>query len=400
MRNRFLLLLTVCIALVTSAKAADFSFDGYIDARLVFPSGEKSWLDGGLGKFRFGSGQPSPNFRFAEAVGQASVAVTPELHGVVLARIEPEDRTGVDLLETYVSWRPEANGNWRWSAKGGAFMPPISLENDDLGWTSSYTLTPSAINSWVGNELRTIGGEGSAEWHGPAGTISATGALFCCNEPAGVLIAKQGWTLDDRPTGLLERARLPDGFLKSSPTPLHRRAGLFENIDGRIGWYGMLRWSIPDFGQVAAFYYDNDAEADEHTSRDHSWRTSFWNVSYRGQFEGVTLLAQALSGETYIGYEPSHITRFDSAYALASYDIGDWRLSGRAEAFATRSSSSVQRDEDGHALTAATSWSARSWLRFTGELIRLSSRRAERAVFREPANRTDTQFQLNARLYF
>ena len=43
--------------------------------------------------------------------------------------------------------------------KTGAFFPTISLENDDLGWTSPYTLTPSAINSWIGDELRTIGSE-------------------------------------------------------------------------------------------------------------------------------------------------------------------------------------------------------------------------------------------------
>ena len=53
-------------------------------------------------------------------------------------------------------------GRVSWSVKAGAFFPTISLENDDLGWTSPYTLTPSAINSWIGEELRTIGSEGIA----------------------------------------------------------------------------------------------------------------------------------------------------------------------------------------------------------------------------------------------
>ena len=114
---------------------------------------------------------------------------------------------------------------------------------------------------------------------------------------------------------------------------------------------------------------------------------------------GLTILSQALSGDTYIDYKPSRVTRFKSAFVLASYDIGDWRLSGRAETFATRNSTTIQRDEDGHALTAATSWSARSWLRLTGELIQLTSRRADRVVFQELPNRTDTQFQLNARVF-
>ena len=64
-------------------------------------------------------------------------------------------------------WKPisagirAADGDVSWSVKTGAFFPTISLENDDLGWTSPYTLTPSAINSWIGEELRTIGSEGT-----------------------------------------------------------------------------------------------------------------------------------------------------------------------------------------------------------------------------------------------
>ena len=45
--------------------------------------------------------------------------------------------------------------------KAGAFFPTISLENDDIGWTSPYTLSASAINTWIGEELRTIGTEGT-----------------------------------------------------------------------------------------------------------------------------------------------------------------------------------------------------------------------------------------------
>ena len=65
------------------------------------------------------------------------------------------------LLEGYVSLASAiARALSSRSVKAGAFFPAISLENDDLGWTSPYTLTPSAINSWIGEELRTIGSEG------------------------------------------------------------------------------------------------------------------------------------------------------------------------------------------------------------------------------------------------
>ena len=405
MRNCWSLLLIISFAFSTSAKAVEFSFDGYVDVRLVLPSGEKSWIDGGVGKFRFGGQQPSPNFRFTEAVGQVSAAITPDIHGVVVARIEPEQRSGVDLLETYFAWRPEAAGDLRWSMKTGAFFPPISLENDDIGWTSPYTLTPSAINSWVGDELRTIGGEGTLEWRGPAGTLRASGALFCCNEPAGNLIAKRGWSLDDRPTGLFERVNTPEtdpyfAFPLGIAMPeFAQRRGLFENIDGHVGWYGGLNWSMPNLGEARILYYDNEANPAAFSLRDTSWRTHFWATSYRGRFLGATILAQGMTGQTAIGAAPSSVTYFDSAYLLASYDIDDWRLSGRAETFEARNSSATEDSEDGHAITAAVSWNARSWLRVTSELIELSSRRGEPAFDGRVSSRDDRQFQLNGRIF-
>src|SRR6185437_6111030 len=107
------------------------------------------------------------------------LAVDDHFSLVGVIRAEPLDRDVIDPLEIYASWHSGADDyGVSWSAKAGAFFPTISLENDDLGWTSPYTLTPSAINSWIGEELRTIGSEGTLRWKSEkAGTFSATGAL-------------------------------------------------------------------------------------------------------------------------------------------------------------------------------------------------------------------------------
>jgi len=369
--------------------------------RLVVPGSERSWLDGGLGKLRFGVRQPSPNFRVAEAIGQASIAFTQQIHTVVLARIEPQDRAGLDLREVDAAWRPQAGNTLRWSAKAGAFFPPVSLENDDLGWASPYTLTPSAINSWVGDELRTIGAEAGAEWHASATTFSASAAVFCCNEPAGVLIAKRGWTLGDRPTGLFERVNTPWGYRSGAPSAAAKfpqRRSLFQNIDGHTGWYGAVGWSVPDLGHIDVLYYDNNADPAARSARDTSWRTRFWSASYRDQWFGATILVQAMRGDTAVRGDRLNTTDFSAAYILVSYDLDDWRLTERAETFATRDRLVRRQDEDGHAFTTAAIWSARSWLRLTGELIVLCSRREERILYEGPIERTDAQFQLSARL--
>lgn len=404
MRNRWPILLVACAALCSSARAAELSFNGYADVRLVLPSNQKSWIDGGLGKFRFGARQPSPNFRFTEAVEQVGLDIAPDIRGVVLARAEPEQRTAIDLLESYLAWRPAAAERWRWSITAGAFFPPISLENDDIGWTSSYTLTPSAINSWVGDELRTIGGQATLEWRGTAGTLRAVGALFCCNEPAGILLAKRGWSLDDRPTGLFERVNTPAAKsylirpIGAVAARFPQRRGLFEQIDGRVGWYGGFNWSMPDLGEAGILYYDNDADPAAFSTRDTAWRTHFWSASYRGRLFGATILAQGITGQTAVGAPPPSVTYFGSAYALVSYDLGDWRLSGRVETFETRNRRSTQA-EDGRAFTLSVSWSARSWLRLTSELVDLASRRAERVSDGDNSGRDDRQFQISGRVF-
>ncbi len=380
----------------------DISFAGYVDLRLIVPAGEKSWLDGGLGKFRFGAGQPSPDLRLTEAVGEATLAIRDDLHAVTTLRLEPEQRTGIDILESYVAWRPPASGDWRWSAKAGAFFPPVSVENDDLGWTSPYTLTPSAINSWVGEELRTIGGEATLAHSGSAGTLSATASLLCCNTPAGTMMAERGWALDDRPTGLFERLRLPDATVRLYGGTPPGRTGLFENVGGTAGWYAQLKWDVPGIGQLALLRYDNEADPNASTSRDSAWLTRFWNVSLKSRLGGVALLAQAFTGDTAVGDGAGGLstTYFDSAFVLASYDIGDWRLSARAESFDSRTAHFALMDEDGHAFTAAVIWNARDWLRLTAEALTIDSRRNERALENLATDSIDTQFQLDARAVF
>src|SRR3954470_9213176 len=168
-----LMLASLCTA-PRAAQALDFSLEGYGDVRLVAAPKQTSWLYGGQSKFRYGGDQI---FHVAEGVAQATAKLDDNFSAIAVIRAEPVDRDVIDPLEAYVSWHTVADDRGlSWSAKAGAFFPTISLENDDLGWTSPYTLTPSAINTWIGEELRTIGGEGTLRWNsGSAGTFSVIG---------------------------------------------------------------------------------------------------------------------------------------------------------------------------------------------------------------------------------
>jgi hypothetical protein len=230
------------------------------------------------------------------------------------------------------------------------------------------------------------------------------GALFCCNDPNGILLADRGWAMHDRPTGLFERVPLPDATQRLFHAPYPARTAEFVEIDHRVGWYAGLGWQS-DFGKIAVVRYDNQAEDDARTARDTAWNTKFWSLAARTQAGPVILIAQGMVGST--GVEPRPgldvYTDYQSAFLLASYDIDDWRMSLREDVFQTRrvGTPNSPMNEDGHALTMAASWSGYGWLRLTGEWIAMDSRRGEYLLdgLGSP-EQTDNQFQLSARVFF
>jgi hypothetical protein len=395
---RFLALLALLIAL--PAQAADFRFEGYGDVRLVVPPSTEGYLDGGLGKLRFG--EDDKGLRAGDIVGEGRVIIVPELIATATARVNLDYGPGIDLIEGYVRYRPVSTTRWRWSVKVGAFFPPLSLENDQIGWTSFWTITPSAINAWVGDELRAIGAEGTLEWRRESGTVTLIGAVFGWNDPAGVMIADRGWALDDRVTGLIEHTRLPDIVARGGPPPVYGQ--LFTEMDHRPGWYLDLSWEPTDIGGFEVMYYDNNADPRVKLGNQIAWDTHFWDVGFQTQIGKITLLSQGMSGATTIQPSPSfrQTTNFRSAYALVGYDMDKWWAAARFDIFDTRTRASFPSDknEDGHAFTLSLSWLPETWLRFTGELIAIDDRRDQRAAEGEDPHQTETQFQLLARVYF
>jgi len=401
------------------AVASDLQFHAYADLRLVVPSEERSWTEGGLGKLRFDDASGSDlNFRLAEIVVEGTAQITPELTALTSLRYAENQRSPVDALEAYVRYRPVSTDEWRWSAKVGAFFPPISLENDEIGWTSPWTLTPSAINTWIGEELRTIGAEGKVEMRGEVDNLEATAALFGWNDPAGVLIADRGWAMHDRPTALFDRPRLPDAFANSYGFGVPLITPMFKEIDDRAGWYGSLSWRREDVGRLNVLRYDNRADPTAVRGQI-AWRTEFWSLGADTQIGDVTILAQALTGETEIApFAPdgdyvlsSSLTKFDSAYILAGWTKGDWRLAARGDVFRTRQLETLidgaeveilhgENSEHGYAFTLAATWVPYDWLRLTGETLFLHNNRPQREIEGLPRQSDETQSQLSARVFY
>ncbi len=398
------LLLTFYV-LAGPAAAAEIHVTTFGDVRLVAPPVTGSYLDGGLGKLRYGADDPDPGIKFGEVIGEASATFGEGWSFQADGRINPQYGPAADLLEAFARYAPRSGSEWTWAVRAGAFFPPLSLENEQTGWSSFWTVTPSAINSWVGAELRTIGVEGTGQWRRNGQTLTLIGSVFGDNDPAGILISYRGWNFDDRVTGLFEKTRLPDATaaVLHQAVPLERH--LFREIDAAPGWYLDLSWEADSGTGFELMRYDNAADPTRRSGNQFAWHTAFWDVGLRQQLGEVTVLSQALSGSTIIRPSPSSVTQSDfrSAYVLVGWDLDDWWLAARTDIFQTRTHSASPvpslLSEDGYAFDVTVSWLPRNWLRLSAEYLLVDDTRAQRRIDGDAPHQTESQFQFVVRSY-
>jgi hypothetical protein len=232
-------------------------------------------------------------------------------------------------------------------------------------------ITPSAISSWIGEEIRTIGLEGQIDWLGTrtghAFDLQLTGALFGWNDPAGTMIAQHGFAFSDRQTTLFGRAGEP----RSDQYPKNE---LFHEIDNRVGYYVGAQVRYLDRVVLNGLHYDNRADpaAYDPAIRDFAWQTKFDAAALRGETgNGWTLIAQWLSGETYVAPGGAWVEwEFESRSALLAKRHGAHMLAVRYDDF------DVEGDfggEDGHAVAVCYSFEQNEQWRFALEWIRVTS---------------------------
>jgi hypothetical protein len=386
--------------------AQEFTVRGYLDLRAGWAANEDSWVDGGLGKTRFGG---DGTFVSGNAALAAHWQLTPALSASAQVQFAPQQHPSLDVLDAYLAYRPVSTTPWRWSLKAGAFFPPISQENDAVGWTSPWTLSPSAIDSWVGEELRTIGVEARLQHRGAQADVEAFGAVFGGNDPAGELLAARGWSLGDLTSGLDARVREPDVYAPRAEAGVPMRYRPFEEIDGRLGWYAGVAVDAPAYGKLTLLRYDNRGDPtreEEFEGHDvYAWHTRFWSLGGQARLGDVVVVAQAMDGSTAFEPAPGLLldTHFHAGYVLAAWARGAWRPTLRVDLFDLRQlpdTLAAPLDEHGNALTVALNWRPVDRVRVTGEWMRIDSRRDQRTLAGLAPRQLDRQVQLSVRLLF
>lgn len=395
------------------------SVGAVLDARVALTGETPGWLDGGLGKTRYGGAQGSAETDLR--LSQASLLLGFDLSDAVGARAqvnldaEPgaKGRHGrVDLIEAFVHYRPALSPSFRLKARAGMFFPPISLEHTGPAWTTVYTITPSAANAWIGEEVRATGAELTLGLVRGENEVSGTGGVFYWNDPAGSLLAWRGWALHDRQTGLGDRLPLaplptlgPGNLFAQQPLwvgPLHE-------VDHRPGYYAGGSASIAGRVHLRVMRWDNRTDDTAYEDSQYGWATRFTAAGLRITLpRDVELLAQHLRGRSTMGRMPDGAAAVGpvpvTSYGLVTKAFGRHRLTVRYDRFEVTQQDAMpevdDNSEDGSAWTAAYQLKTGEKHRVALEVLRVESTRPARRTLGLPAHAAETAMQASFRLRF
>ncbi|UTW55537.1 hypothetical protein [Kordiimonas sp. SCSIO 12610] len=385
----------------TTANADDFKpfFDisGLADVKISFGDTELSTFDGGFGKTREGDGT---NVRLSQAALIGFGQLTPSLSAVAHIQYNPDLQDEVDIFEAFLRYRPVSTGRVRYTTKLGAFIPHVSAENKGRGWTNLFTLTNSAANTWIAEEVRPLGLDFTAEYRGDTFDAEVGASVFINNDNSGAGLALRGFVLNDQNVGIFGEVRIPDVGMRIGQTQAPFREG-----DDSPGFAVSARLSSEDYGEFIAYYSDNGATAGEPFSNGgQAWDTRFLTASYNHDLPGgVFVNLQGLVGttETIANGGPLG-TNFSTISLLLAKEIGDLQLATRGELFDQNDTSDCPcpfLGETGEALTVAATYRLGDHHRFIGEYLHVSSDR-EGATANQPASFNENVFQLAYRLVF
>jgi hypothetical protein len=378
-----------------------------VDVRAVLvDSPLDSFTEGGTGELRFG--KDDDGFRLgAVMIDAAGEIVDTVRYGVTARATGDGDRNPIDFTEAYLEWRPYPSRPLRWKTRVGAFYAPISLENRTVGWDSLYSVSPSAINTWMGEEFRTIGVETSLTALGaPAGRnfdVSIVASLFGWNDPAGVLLFQRGWAIHDRQSALF--GELPRPLVRDPSIP---NIEFFDEVDGRPGYYAGVEAKLSGKHVLRALHYDNRGDTAKVTAREPTWLTRFDSLGARLELPwALTAISQFMRGDTAVGPSADGrgfiIVDLQSWFVLLSQQHGPHRYTARYDRMNTetvRGARFFDSHQNAAAWTVAYLFDFDNHWQLAAEAIRLSGSLRQRIEIGLPASATERLLQLAARYTF
>lgn len=347
MRSAIVIALT---ALAVSASAQSIQFHGFLTAREVRVRAPEAWTNGGFGVFDIGGDHTR-----SLGIAQLGVDWMPTrwllVHADGLARNSVAAGLGrrAGLVQGYVDVFSD-----RWRLRAGEFWLPTSRENIDPLWNSRYTITYSALNTWIGEEVRPLGADLQFS---PNFYVTVGATAFRGNETMGTLLAARGFALGNRLTVYNEVVpAVPDTTRPIGP-----------DLKARTGFAERVRVQLPERAMLQATHVDNRAELYPGAPPEVPWRTRYDTLGATiGTDSPTTFAAEWMWGQTTVGFTHGTFTLgFNTVYALLSHKTGAERFSARVERFSTDLTA-------GHATTLAWLHDMNEHTRAGAEYVRAS----------------------------
>jgi len=404
--------------------AVEYQLHGIIDMRASSTDSLISYLAGGQGKFSTSDGS---QLSLSQAGAQLGIHWDNGLsaHGVVNGfytdMAEYENDSALGVTEAYLKYRslPSALG-YRWQTKVGIFYPEISLENTAYAWASKDTLNSSSLNTWLGEEVRVLGGELKLTRLGKLTNnnydLSLSASLFTNNDPSGALLAWHGWTMSSRQTLWTEKrafpwfpAREPGGDLAGQAD----KSDPFLELDHKAGYHIRAEWKLHHQGALSMGYYNNRAVPYKVVEGQYGWHTRFFHFGAKWQLtKDLVLISQYLRGDTLMqSHEQKDVVNnsYANGFIALTYKWGDLALNKkhkstvRIEDFSVDDNDTTWGDnnnEEGQALTLNHSYRlSKQWF-LSAEFTYIDSHRPARYYTHQAVDLVERQAQLAARYFF
>jgi len=346
-----------------------------LDVRLARGPAAPSWTDGGPGKTRYGGRSTGSGVEHVTRIELAQLAIEA---GAALPwdlRAQVQLNVQNDVADSYTPWLVEAlvRKEWGeaaggWGLQAGVMNLPFSLEHTGAAWSPERTISASALNSWLWEDVSLAGLEGEW-WRDTQGglRLGALAGVGYGPDVFGRLLALRGWAMGDAQGGINGDLPLPNGT----------RSDIFDERDDRPAAYTWI--TLGDTAERVAVklgYLDNFGKQDEPGV----WHTRLATLgTVLHPHPNIDVVVQYLRGKARVE-SPTNDSDLRAFYALGSYRWRQHRFSLRYDEFRVDDhDGGNDTSERGDGVTAAYffEWGLRH--RIGLEHIWLDSRRPESA---------------------
>lgn len=368
-----------------------------------------SWYGGGPLNLRYGDDENTLQLGQAGLEAKFRTTETSTLKASAIYYGGKADE--LTLTEAFWQWRPLPSSNWRQTIKVGSFYAPISQEHTGPLWSSPYSVNGSVINSWLADEVRTVGAEWRWSWRDQRRqnpwSFSLLGSVYGFNDTAGTMLSWRGWSSGDRQSGVGSTIKTSD--FPALDFPFRRQAREFEpfiETDNRPGYYLGFDTRYQRQLKLSYLYYDNRADPASFEKGQYGWDTRFHHIGGKWKIgQGWELLGQYMNGDTGMGPNKKGVNNdYWSSYLLLSKRWGKHRISTRWDRFEVidRDNNPFDNNKE-HGYSAMASYSykfGKGWKASASYTHWLSERPVRHSIAGSQANINTSQLLFSLRYYW